>query len=518
MMKIQAVAVLLALVMSLQAAGKPVQTGHHYSYVVDPYHAYSYEEMLEDAEALQDMYPDLIYLDSIGQSVEGRDLILINFGNGERKIFLNGALHACEYISTTYLMVMIDRYAYAYKNGGTYAGHDIKTVLDKVTFAITPMLNPDGVNLVQNGTAALKSDAEAAKIFTGSGDWKANINGVDLNRNFDDNWYVDRPVNKPAPDGFKGYSPLSEPEAKAVEQFLNTNMCWAFISFHSKGAGLYGWEDSNAKFYPQLDSMVSRIMEAGNYMKFIDTADTDYGTFAGFARGTFLKPTLTVELCRYIPDSPYPDEDFDSCWEPAKSFCAIIAEEVLKMAPQEYLVYQNARFLHAFCDEAYAMAFAAKWANSRVLKIIGGYESLKSVSTSVVPVRINKTVTYIQAYNIGYNNYFKIRDLAAALTKTSARFEAEYDSLQGAVILTSGKEYTPVGGELIVQTTAERREAILSTANVYLDGTAFNAYAFNIGDNNYIKLRDIAAAMDISVDYDAATGTIIIDTSAGYKA
>ncbi|NLO48876.1 MAG: hypothetical protein GX111_11245 [Clostridiales bacterium] len=58
----------------------------------------------------------------------------------------------------------------------------------------------------------------------------------------------------------------------------------------------------------------------------------------------------------------------------------------------------------------------------------------------------------------------------------------------------------------------------MSTANVYLDGTAFNAYAFNIGDNNYIKLRDIAAAMDISVDYDAATGTIIIDTSAGYKA
>jgi hypothetical protein len=262
--------------------------------------------------------------------------------------------------------------------------------------------------------------------------------------------------------------------------------------------------------------MVSQIMEAGNYAKFIDTSDTDYGTFAGFARNTFLKPTLTIELGRYIPDSPYPDEDFDNVWEPAKSFCAIIAEEVMKMARREYLVYQNSRFLHAFCDESYARAFAAKWANSRVLKISGGIEALRPVSPSVVQVRIDETVTQFQVYNIGYNNYFRIRDLAAALSGTGAQFEVDYDEALKAVVLTSGRAYTPVGGELTVQAFAESREPVLSTDKVYLDGKAVDVYAFSMGYNNYFKLRDIAAALDFSVDYDAASGAIIVDTSKGY--
>ncbi|MEI7884623.1 MAG: M14 family zinc carboxypeptidase [Clostridia bacterium] len=105
-------------------------------FVVDPYHEYAYENMLEDANKLQEKYPELIRLKSIGNSVEGRDLALIEFGNGERKIFLNGATHAREYITTTYLMYMIDRYAYAYANVGIYDGYDLSKILNSITFCI----------------------------------------------------------------------------------------------------------------------------------------------------------------------------------------------------------------------------------------------------------------------------------------------------------------------------------------------------------------------------------------------
>ena len=84
-------------------------------YVINPYQVYSYETMLNNAKQLQHMYPDIIKTSSIGKSVEGRDLLLIEFGRGANKIFVCGTHHAREYIATTYLMYAIDRYAYAYR-------------------------------------------------------------------------------------------------------------------------------------------------------------------------------------------------------------------------------------------------------------------------------------------------------------------------------------------------------------------------------------------------------------------
>ncbi|MGO4373315.1 hypothetical protein AB4Z21_21620 [Paenibacillus sp. MCAF20] len=40
--------------------------------------------------------------------------------------------------------------------------------------------------------------------------------------------------------------------------------------------------------------------------------------------------------------------------------------------------------------------------------------------------------------------------------------------------------------------------------------------AYNIGGNNYFKLRDIAKVFNIGVTWDASTSTIGIDTSLAY--
>ena len=88
--------------------------------IVNPFHAYSYGDMLKDAEALQSMYPQLIRLDAVGGSVEGRKLLLIRFGIGKRNIFIDGTMHANEYISASYLMYMLDQYAQAYETTGTF--------------------------------------------------------------------------------------------------------------------------------------------------------------------------------------------------------------------------------------------------------------------------------------------------------------------------------------------------------------------------------------------------------------
>jgi hypothetical protein len=501
-------------------------------WIVDPCREYGYEEMLEDAAALQRRYPELIRLGSIGSSVEGRSLLLIELGSGSRDIFINGAIHGSEYISTSYLMYMIDTYARAYQGSGAYGAFDLKAIFNSVTFCIVPMVNPDGVNLVQNGVfstskpALLQEIAARDPSLTDYDSWKANINGVDLNRNFDHHWHVVRPVTQPAAKFFKGEQPVSEPETKAVQNYTSAKMFWTFLSFHSQGGGLYGWDDPNSRYYPQLNSMVSRILAASGYQKLSDTYETDYGTFAGFSRETFLKPALTVELCDYISSRPYPDERFMDIWAPAQLICLIVAEEVMRMAPQEYLVFQNGIFLQAFCEEARAHAYARGYEHSAVLYLEGGAEALPLCRKSADVLLLGGSAVSPNLYTIGGSNYIRIRDLAMLLNGTERQFAVAYDAQTKAVSLTSGQPYTPIGGELpgpsgsaeSVPTDFIPTEFIPlpATCVIRLDGNEIRLPAYYFGGSNYVGLRDMGKALNLGIAWDGGAQTILIDTVSGY--
>ena len=491
---------LFAIVISIAMAAAPIQVNAASNTIVDPYQAYSYETMLADATELQTMYPELIRLASIGTSVEGRDLLLIEFGNGNRRIFLNGATHAREYITTSYLMTMIDQYAYAYANGGTYNGYDMKKILDGVTFAILPMVNPDGVNLVQNGLYSTQDPVAVAKIpiyrydREGYVSWKANINGVDLNRNYPRNWYVDRTVDAPSSSRFKGYSPLSEPESMAIMRYLNSNMSWAFISFHSQGEGLYGWNDPNEWYSGELNSMVERIMEDSGFRKLSGTSDNNYGTFGDHVRNTFHKPTLTVELCKYVGSYPYPNEDFDRAFSPAKHISLIIAEEVMKLDAQTYLVFQNKTFLHAYAEEGYALAFARKWENSSVLSTKDAGIAEASIFPTDIVYSINGNDLTFSGYQIEEVDYVKLRDVAAAYSGSTLSFDVGYDSVEQSVLLTSGEAYTLVEEVQTTATSQLMQEVTPSSSTVYLDGVKIDLRAYMIGDSNYFSIEELVAA------------------------
>jgi hypothetical protein len=53
-------------------------------------------------------------------------------------------------------------------------------------------------------------------------------------------------------------------------------------------------------------------------------------------------------------------------------------------------------------------------------------------------------------------------------------------------------------------------------SKIYLDGREITLTAYNIGGNNYFKLRDVMKTFDISVGWDEATSTITLDTAWGY--
>ena len=121
----------------------------------------------------------------------------------------------------------------------------------------------------------------------------------------------------------------------------------------------------------------------------------------------------------------------------------------------------------------------------------------------------------VAAYEINDNNYFKIRDVAAILSGTDAQFDVTWDAATGNITLTDDKAYTKTGDELyaIPDTNQTAKD---STAPLYRDGERVYYTGYEVNDNNYYKLRDIAADFDFGVTWDNDTQSVLITTTEGY--
>ena len=132
-----------------------------------------------------------------------------------------------------------------------------------------------------------------------------------------------------------------------------------------------------------------------------------------------------------------------------------------------------------------------------------------NVSVSSMNVKVNGVPQTVQAYLIDGNNYFKLRDLAMMLRETPNRFEVGYDSATKKVALTSGQDYTSVGGELTSGQDLSYTCKI-SPSTLVIDGEVRTCRSYNIGGNNYFKLRDLSSSLKLSVAYDRKTRTVLI--------
>ena len=130
-------------------------------------------------------------------------------------------------------------------------------------------------------------------------------------------------------------------------------------------------------------------------------------------------------------------------------------------------------------------------------------------------VLVNGSNVSFDAYGIGGNNYFKLRDLAYVLSGSEKQFDVSWDAASNAISLIGGQPYTPVGGEMTGKGNGNQTPKP-TTAKITLNGKAVSFAAYNIGGNNYFKLRDIGQAFDFGVQWDGARNTIVIDTSVGY--
>ena len=130
-------------------------------------------------------------------------------------------------------------------------------------------------------------------------------------------------------------------------------------------------------------------------------------------------------------------------------------------------------------------------------------------------VIVNGVNVSFNAYNINGGDYFKLRDLAFVLNGTAKQFEVGYNAAENTIILTSGKPYTAVGGEMTGKGVGAKTSAP-TNSKILLNGTEVQLTAYLIDGNNYFKLRDIGKAIDFGVERNSARDAVIIDTSRGY--
>ena len=139
-------------------------------------------------------------------------------------------------------------------------------------------------------------------------------------------------------------------------------------------------------------------------------------------------------------------------------------------------------------------------------------EEVMKVKVSPQKVTLDGKEVKISGYNIKDENYFKLRDVAAVLKDTDAKFSVDYKEAdkdaKGQVVLTPGKEYEVLDTDL--KEVKAESVAMGTNDEVKVVDKDLEAKAYKIDGNNYYRLRDIAKALNFGVDYDKETNTVVL--------
>ncbi|WMJ78066.1 MULTISPECIES: M14 family zinc carboxypeptidase [unclassified Sedimentibacter] len=319
-------------------------------HIVDTSDTYYLDRIYGDIDELCGIYSDILSKEIIGKSVEGRDIaaLKLSSGKGRTSVLLAGGIHAREDFSVMLCMKMLDYYCYYYKEDKNFGEYDVKKIIDNVDMYFIPVVNPDGLNIVHNGLKASSNYNALKKMKIWGEDhtyWKANANGVDLNKNFDDgNWEIRTCVpgtHVPCSDRFKGFAPGSEPETQALTDFCSRHSFSLMATYHCSGNCTF-WADSGT--HGMFSGIDEKIMNELNkkyiYRKTKISQDPKvYGCgFENWFRAKMKRPGFCIELSPFVEGGKqHPDYMFDELvWQHAGTTGLFFAEKALYVHDEIY--------------------------------------------------------------------------------------------------------------------------------------------------------------------------------------
>ncbi|MDD5711050.1 MAG: M14 family zinc carboxypeptidase [Candidatus Colwellbacteria bacterium] len=218
----------------------------------------------------------------IGKSVEGRPIVAYTYGDGATHLLFIGGIHGGYEWNSVLLSYQLMDYLEAYP----------AIVPEDLTVSVIPSANPDGVFEVIGAEGRFTAvDVQAKTGAVGTG--RLNAHGVDLNRNFDCKWRPESMWRGNVVDA--GLAPFSEPEARAIRDFVLENDSVAVVFWHSQSNAVYASECENGILAGTRAAM-NAYTKASGYPA-VDSFDAYEIT--GDAEGWLASigiPAITVEL------------------------------------------------------------------------------------------------------------------------------------------------------------------------------------------------------------------------------
>ncbi|KYK32051.1 MAG: hypothetical protein AYK22_00380 [Thermoplasmatales archaeon SG8-52-3] len=325
----------------------------------DPYQYFSYGSMTSLFTELKENYSEIMSVESIGNTYEGRDIWMVKLSDNvdidedEPGVLFIGAHHGNEWPSFEVLIYFIYHAAQLYYKENTdddldgqinedpIDGFDndndslvdedpsedrVRDAINSTQIFLIPMLNPDGVEYGDYGSRKNRVPNH------GPFGYKDEITsyGVNLNRNYGYDWILyylfpfrfhlsinalDTSYN------YRGPRPFSEKETQAVKNFVENHNIGIALSFHSYSEVMfYPWyhtskDTPDEEIYLSIGENMSninkyRLLISGDYI--IPRLGGTLGTFENWAYGNHRILSYTMELCRTrIPTNP--DIVLDAC-------------------------------------------------------------------------------------------------------------------------------------------------------------------------------------------------------------
>eukprot|EP00755_Sulcionema_specki_P018242 Sspe_Gene.66394::Locus_39233_Transcript_1_1_Confidence_1.000_Length_1047::g.66394::m.66394/K01291/CPB1; carboxypeptidase B len=189
--------------------------------------------------------PSLLTNSQLGTTVEGRPIPIIRMSASRDPrpgFYIQCLVHAREWLAGPFCVYVLETMTAAYAAGDP----GVRRILNNMAIWVVPVLNIDGYDYTWNGNRLWRKN----RSFNSGGS-----RGVDLNRNYDIQWGTTGVSHSPSSDNYCGPSACSEPECKAVTEFMKNHpevigawdmhICGPYI--------LYPWDYTASHGVPQPD-------------------------------------------------------------------------------------------------------------------------------------------------------------------------------------------------------------------------------------------------------------------------
>ena len=239
---------------------------------LDPrYHTYA--EIKAEIDSLQELYPDIVMVDSIGTTLgaepycEPRPIWAVKISDNvtvdedEPAVLFVGQCHAEEVLGVEVVMYMInDILEHRFQIPYLYW-------ISEMEIWFVPTYNPEGLEVVMDGRDITYRKNQRDNNLNGIFDFEVgqggDVDGVDPNRNYSFNWIhgdtLFAPGNEEWNDYYRGPYPFSEGGTQAIRNLAERQHFIFSINYHSSRSGNhaekvhFSFEWNGGKTCPDFD-------------------------------------------------------------------------------------------------------------------------------------------------------------------------------------------------------------------------------------------------------------------------